>query len=891
RKAVIGSLHPIDERKAYLDVHSKDSFFCSLTVLANLSERKMADSAVSFLVEKLAILVEKEVKQLKGVRREIEFIKDEFEHMKAFLERAESPQEDDPQLKVWVKQVREVAYDTEDVLDEFMLNLAKDHGHGFMGYFRKIKSSIQNLKARHCISSDIADIKSRVNNIAERRRRYNFTGQSAISSTGGTSQHVLREDGFLGEEGELVGIDEPVENLIKWLLDEESGLEVVSILGMGGRVKTFFQSHVWIKVSQSYKIEDILRDMIVQLHREFRQMIPQGIEIMRSTSLKQIVKDILQQKRYVIILDDVWDKDALEGIKNAMPNSSLSSRIIITTRITDIATASSNQSKVYELKPLSPKESRSLLGKKAFFGNPCPSHLEEVSEWILKKCEGLPLAIVAIGGLLFGKDVQEWEMISCNLAAELESNDVMQNFRKILSLSYNDLHYNLKNCFMYLGVFPEDCVIKCATLIRLWIAEGFVKEREGMTLGEVAQRYLKELVNRSLVQIVETTLDGRIRSCRIHDLMRESILSKLRDINFISFASEQKVELHERVRHLSVQYTYNDVLKQLNLPSLHSLVIFESATLSSSYEQFVPSGCRLLRVLDLRDSPLHEFPQQILVMFHLKYLSLRRTKVHIIPRSIGKLQNLETLDLKQTLVSELPVEITKLKKLQCLLVYNRLDLGPSKPFCAITRFSAPRGIGALASLQKLYYLGELQLRRLGITDVTKDDAKELCHSLKKMTKLQSLDVTAEFEVIDLDFPSSPPLLLRSLYVEGCLKKLPDWLPLLNNLARLQLKSNKGFPKLKNLFLEDLENLRFVSMNGQAMPSLQRLIVDGCKHLDWQSLLVVIRSLTLLMYLRFDEMPEEFTLAFFPNSSSKAMRDGIMQECYEEICFLFSAFVG
>ncbi|KAL3728006.1 hypothetical protein ACJRO7_032710 [Eucalyptus globulus] len=89
----------------------------------------MADSAVSFLVEKLAILVEKEVKQLKGVRREIEFIKDEFEHMKAFLERAESPQEDDPQLKVWVKQVREVAYDTEDVLDEFMLNLAKDHGH------------------------------------------------------------------------------------------------------------------------------------------------------------------------------------------------------------------------------------------------------------------------------------------------------------------------------------------------------------------------------------------------------------------------------------------------------------------------------------------------------------------------------------------------------------------------------------------------------------------------------------------------------------------------------------------------------------------------------------------------------------------------------------------
>lgn len=244
-----------------------------------------------------------------------------------------------------------------------------------------------------------------------------------------------------------------------------------------------------------------------------------------------------------------------------MPNGSCSSRIIITTRIANIATFSSNQSKVYIRKPLSPEESWSLFCKKAFRGKLCPPHLKNLSRQILKKCEGLPLAIVAIGGLLFGKDVQEWEMISCNLATELESNDVMQNFRKILSLSYNDLHYNLKNCFMYLGVFPEDCVIECATLIRLWIAEGFVKEREGMTLGEVAQRYLKELVNRSLVQIVETTLDGRIRSCRIHDLMRESILSKLRDINFISFASEQKVELHERVRRLSVQYTCNDVLK------------------------------------------------------------------------------------------------------------------------------------------------------------------------------------------------------------------------------------------------------------------------------------------------------------------------------------------
>ncbi|KAF8017804.1 hypothetical protein BT93_H2874 [Corymbia citriodora subsp. variegata] len=817
------------------------------------------------------MFVEKEVKLLKGVREEIELIRDEFERMKAFLERAESSQEDDPELKVWVKQVREVAYDTEDILDEFMLNLARDHGHGFTRYFHKIKSSIQNLKARHHISSKIANIKSRANSIGKGHRRYHFqsycTGQSASTSTRGTSWHDLKEDAFLVEEGELVGIDEPSEELIKLLVDGEPKLKVVSILGMGGsgkttlakrvydnqQVKAYFQSHAWISVSQSYKIQDILRDMIAQLHGEIRRPVPQGVEYMNSMRLKQIVKDFLQQRRYVIVLDDIWNLEALEGIKNAMPNSSFYSRIIITTRMADIATVSSNQSKLYTRKPLSPEESWSLFCMKAFCGN---------------------------------------------------------------------------------SLFPEDHVIECARLIRLWIAEGFVEEREGMTQEDVAQRYLKELINRNLVQIVESNLRKRLTNCRVHDLVRESILSKLRDENFVSFASEQNKELNERVRRLSVQYTYNNALNQLYLPSLRSLLIFESGKLSTSYEQFFPTSAKLMRVLDLTGSSLHKFPQQILVLLHLKYLSLRSTKVCIIPGSIGKLQNLETLDLKHTLVSELPVEITKLKKLQYLRVYSYAGITSTVPFGMTKGFSAPQGIGALASLQKLHCvnaggacsknimqeLGELsQLRTLGVTDLKKDDAKELYHSLEKMTNLRSLTMVtkSESEVINLDFVSSPPRLLSALHIEGCIKKLPHWLPLLSNLGRVRLgwsrlKSNplialqnlpnlvelelnnafdgetlifgdRGFPKLKKLFLLDLENLKYVLMNGQAMPSLRSLFIDKCRLLDWQSFLVVIHSLTLanLKHLRFDEMPEEFALAFYPYNIG-IIREGILQEYYEEV---------
>ncbi|XP_010027152.2 disease resistance protein RPM1 [Eucalyptus grandis] len=710
----------------------------------------MTESAVSCLVEKLSMFVEQEVNLLKGVRGEIELIRDEFERMKAFLEHTESSKDDDPELKVWVKQVRDVAYDVEDILDEYTLNLARDHGDGVMRYLHKIKLSINNLKERCHLSSKIIDIRTKVLSISEGHRRYHFksycTEQSASASIGGTSWHDLREDTFPVEEGELVGIDQPREELIKWLVDGEPGLEVVSILGIRGsgkttlaervynnhQVKAYFQSHAWISVSQSYKIQDILRDMIEQLHGEIEQRAPRGIESANSVRLKQILKDFLHQKRYVIVLDDVWNLEALE--------------------------------------------------------------------------------------------------------------------------------------------------------------EGFIEERERISQEEVAQRYLNELINRNLVQITK--------------------------------------ELHERVRRLSVQYNCNNALNQLNLPSLRSLLIFHLRTSSSTDEQFFPTSSKLLRVLDLGGSCLHKFPQEILVFVHLKYLSLRRSNVRIIPRSIVKLQNLETLDF----VSKMPLEITKLKKLQHLLVYSDAEITTSVPFGIRKGFLAPKGIGALTSLQNLccvkagggqskntmQELGGLsQLRRLGVRDLKKDDAKELCHSIEKMTNLQSLDVNAEseYDIIDLDFLSSAPPFLRDLYIGGCLKKLPHWLPLLTSLTKLRLAwtklkssplialqnlpnlvelylsnafdgktlvfGDKGFPKLKKLFFANLENLRFALMNGQAMPCLQSLIIIGCKHLDWQSLLVVIRGLANLKHLQFYEMPEEFALAFYPYSHN-IMRKGIMQEHYEEV---------
>ncbi|KAL7173845.1 hypothetical protein ACSBR2_033160 [Camellia fascicularis] len=171
-------------------------------------------------------------------------------------------------------------------------------------------------------------------------------------------------------------------------------------------------------------------------------------------------------------------------------------------------------------KTLPPEESWTLFCRKTFMENSCPSHLEGLSKAILNKCEGLPLAIVAISGLLSTKDkssVDEWDKIYRSLGAELEGNDKLLSMNKILSLSYIDLPYYLKFCFLYLSVFPKDCLIDHWRLIRLWVAEGFVEMKAGMTVEEVAEGYLNELINRSLVQVAEMRSGSMSYICSIID--------------------------------------------------------------------------------------------------------------------------------------------------------------------------------------------------------------------------------------------------------------------------------------------------------------------------------------------------------------------------------------
>ncbi|KAL3497923.1 hypothetical protein ACH5RR_040655 [Cinchona calisaya] len=890
----------------------------------------MAESAVAFLLKELStFLLTQSTRLGGGLEREMQFIRDELGSMRAFLRDAELKEDDFSELKEWIKQVREVAYDTQDVLDEFLMRFAYNRPDGFCGHVHNFYRSIKNIGARNCISSKIESIKCRAKDISERHNRY----RSGLSKRGSCSTYVedvvshFRGNALLLDETELVGIEEPKRELISQILDGSSNLKVVSVFGMGGmgkttlvkrvyedaNVKRQFQLHAWLTISQTFHMKVVLKDLIQQLHNEIKEPVPQEVESMDADKLRAFIKEFLQEKKYsyLIVLDDLWKLESWEAIKYAFPQTNCGSRIILTTRISDTASGCCTKSNdyVHKMQFLSDEESLTLFCSKTFADNCCPPHLKDVSRGILHKCKGLPLAIVSIGGVLALKDkskVDEWEMILQSLGSELEGIGKLERVKKILLLSYNDLPWFLKSCLLYMSIYPEDWKINVHFLIQMWIAEGFILEREGMMVVEVARGYLNELINRSLIQVLELKHDGSIRYCNIHDILREIILTKSREQNLVTVAtSGNYIRLPDNIRRLTIQGSIENYHEYNRFKHLRSLVIFgyKKPLFESSLSKLLSGGPKLLNVLNLDGVELKNIPKNVFKLFYLKYLILWGTGVEIIPQSIGKLQNLECLNLINTYVMELPIGILKLRKLRELVVFHKGDYSNNY---VVRGFKAPREIGKLLSLEVLLSidvnndetLGEIrkliQLRELSITKLRRNDGKELCSSLEKLTNLRELFAHSikEDEILDLQHPISPtPRFLQVLGLTGQLEKVPQWLSSLPGLTRIFLCGSglredpleflqdlpnlvditlnkayegeelcfkaRGFQKLKRLYLMRLQQLKWVRVEADELPCLQMLSVTDCKQvneLPWG-----IQNLKNLRSLEFNDMGNELVM--------------------------------
>ncbi|PSS10034.1 Disease resistance protein [Actinidia chinensis var. chinensis] len=888
----------------------------------------MAMIAVNVVLEKLATLLAEEAQLLGGVRWRIGELRDDLESMRSFLQDAEARSTSDQGVRTWVKQVRDVACDTEDVIEKFLLRLPPtSHGHGFFRSLRKGYHFLRHLRTRHQLAHQIDDVKMKMKAILERRNAFAFIrieeATTSSSSSALQTWHDPRLASLFIDEADVVGIENPKSLLISWLVNQESNLTTISVVGMGGVGKTtlvkkaydnravqnHFDCHAWITVSKSFTAAELLQASLKDFLEEKNEPIPEGINSMGELQLVNKLRDHLQQKRYVIVFDDVWSINAWEAVKFALPDHCCGSRIIFTTRIADVASSVDITSHVYLLQPLLEEEAWTLFCMKAFRGENkavCPRELEEISRSILKKCGGLPLAIVAIGSLLSKKNkhVLEWKKVHDSLDAEMTRNSRLESLERILLLSYNDLPHHLKCCFLYLSVFPEDYFIKRMKIIRLWIVERFVEEEPGLTMEEVAEGYLNELVSRSMIQVVQMDYSfNRVRTCRLHDVMREIIQLKARDESFVVILNDRRMSPNEKIRRMSIHDSCEELPLGMRFTSLRSLFVFVSMGSSMFLGNKFFKSFRMLGFLELERVPLYEFPPELTEMIHLRYLSLRMTMISELPKSIGNLKNLEILDLKYCRISSLPRGILKLKNLCQLRGYWYQHELPGM-FASTYGMSLPAGIGGLTNLQKMgnvevhgdgdmvRELGKLtQLRRLGILELAQENGMVLCSSLEKLKHLTGLYIVSMQATgpLHLDSLSSPPRFLQRLYLKSILPTLPKWITSLQYLAKLVLQYSNlnddplealqglsnlvvlelreayvgeelccnvgGYPRLKMLGLKQLRQLKCIRVEQGAMSGLRELDIASCKKLEMMPM--GIEHLRNLQHLVVREMPRRF----------------------------------
>ncbi|KAM1595556.1 hypothetical protein ACFX10_001830 [Malus domestica] len=529
------------------------------------------------------------------------------------------------------------------------------------------------MRSQDGIVSKVDSIKELVREIKERSERYGFKSLDQQGQSSGEKTLPWNDPRvaslFIGDD-EIVGIESPRDELTGLLVEGAPRREVISVVGMGGLGKTtlakkvydqpkvmaHFDCYAWITVSQSYRVEDLLRTVIKKFCSSRKESFPEGIDTMDEESLISTSREHLQQKRYIVVFDDVWKVDFWGAIEHALPDNK-GGRIIITTRIQDVANFCKRSCfvHVHHLQHLPQDKAWELFCRKAFqfeLEGKCPEELKELSLNFVKRCEGLPLAIVSIAGLLSTKVkvVSEWQKLYNSLSSELESNPHLTSLTRILSLSYHHLPYYLKSCMLYFGIFPEDYSISCQRLVRLWIAEGFVKPKRGKTLEEVGEEYLMELIHRSLVQVSEVYPDGKAELCRVHDLLHDVLLKKGLDSSFCHVLSKDESTFKPTTRRLSMDISPSEALGNITQSHIRSVFAFNLEEWPESFLDTLSGNFKLMKVLDFTDAPINQLPKYVGDLYLLTYLSLRNTNVKLLPDSIGNLQNLETLDMSETLV-------------------------------------------------------------------------------------------------------------------------------------------------------------------------------------------------------------------------------------------------
>ncbi|XP_058106809.1 putative disease resistance protein RGA3 [Magnolia sinica] len=813
----------------------------------------MVNSLVSFAIEKLGKVLEDEVASLLGVTKELRKLSSAFTSIKAVLEDAETRHLKEQSVKDWLKKLKDVAYDIDDILDDCTtesLPSQDDEGDESLSCNKKVQNFLSpfscfgHVAFRHKLANRIKDTWERLEEIDSEKNRFQFK----IGNAERTDEIEGRETGSQVDESATVGRGGDKNEILRMLLNETSDVVnevpiVISIVGMGGlgkttlaqlaynddEVKRHFPVKMWVCVSDDFDVKRITKLMIESATKSPCNL--EGLDPFQSC----LRHEILHGKRFLLVLDDVWSNDSEKWDKLRVPfqAGAPGSRIIVTTRSEDVA-STMGSSYIHKLLALSDEACWSLFNCRALEHRSAEERLEleAIGREIVKKCGGVPLAAKTIGSAMrLRRTRTEWEDV---LGSEIWNSE---GILPALWLSYQDLPPALKQCFVYCSVFPKDWEIEKDMIVKLWAAQGFIRSEEGGEIEKIGGRYFDDLLRRSLLQDAELDRYKNIVRCKMHDLVHDLA-------QFVSGSDCSTVEIRKQA--------------SSNLNNIrHSFLIFtneadEVASISATLYK-----AQKLRTL-LRDPRISSVPRNL--FHHLRYLralDLSQSRSQNLSGTIGQLKHLRYLDLSGIDIVELPEEVSNCRNLQTLRLgdcgkLEKLPRGLRK-MNSLRHLEIqgtyglkylPEGIGRLTGLRtlsdftvgggdegcncrELKYLNHLQgsLRIKNVEKVrSRDEAREA--ELDKKQHLHALTLEYGYgerldddeDVLEILKPHTNLKEFIIWFYEG--SKLPKWIedPVFSNLVNVELKycgkckqlpGLGKLPYLKYLEVKLMKEVRYV----------------------------------------------------------------------------------
>ncbi|XVF41673.1 hypothetical protein PTKIN_Ptkin01aG0298800 [Pterospermum kingtungense] len=579
-------------------------------------------------------------------------------------------------------------------------------------------------------------------------------------------------------------------------------ISVLPIVGIGGLGKTalaklvfndecvdsHFELKMWVCVSDDFDLKRLIIKII-----KAAKGVEGDCNNMDLEQLQKALRDCLDGKMYLLILDDVWNGDNMKWneLKQLLVGGDRGSKIVVTTRSNQIAEMMGTIP-THNLDVLAEKESSSLFLQFAFKKgevNRYP-HLVKNGEEIVKKCKGVPLVLKTLGGLLLSKTSEyEWKLVRDSEMWALVEKE--KTIFPVLKLSDDELPPHLKQCFAYLSVNPKDYGFFDGLLIQFWMAHGLLQPSgENEDLEDIGRHYLNDLSSRSFFQDFEKSFT--FNCFKMHDLVHDLAQSVAKNECCTINSSNKKIP--HGVRHLcfnNVDFPEQNIssrfLDTQKLSHARTL-LFEDMKEGPSSEYFIEkclSISQKLRVLDLRGANFHAVPRKIGSLKHLRYLNLSgNSNIKKLPNFICKLPSLQTLIISYLELEELPRDMKYLINLRMLAISTR------------QRVLSENGLEYLKSLRFLGIVGCENLEYLfeGFQNLTSlctlmiGECKNLIslpQELKFSTALKHLMI-GDCEKLDL----------MTLGIEGSEKEDDNQDYLVRGGLRLQGLSIQKLPKLK-----------------------------------------------------------------------------------------------